>query len=82
MAETTKLTTILKDQPPATTRKYVDPEPGKYADDASFGFILLSGAAFFASILCAALDRNSDSAVYFVLVATYFALLYVALEKR
>lgn len=82
MADTTNLKDILKDQPPTKTRQYVDPQPGKYADDAAFGFILLSGAAFFASLMSLALDRDGDSAVFFVLVATYLVLLYIALDPR
>jgi len=56
-------------------------QAGKYADDATFGFILLSGSAFLAGVLCYIIDGWED-AVFFMMTATYFTLLYIALEKR
>lgn len=73
----TKLEELLKEPKPEE-----DPVPGRYADDASFGFILLSGAAFFSSILSLLLDEGQESSVFFMFTATYFSLLYIALDQK
>jgi hypothetical protein len=79
MAETTGLADLFEDR--GTSRDCRDPQPGKYADDAAFGFILLSGSAFFASVISLLLD-DQDSGVFFLLTASYFSLLYIALDPR